>query len=142
LKIIYYIQEEDKMAECCSGGIRLIYPCSGAADVGEIADRVARKLRDQGFARMTCLAGIGADLSGFVESARGADLNITIDGCGTMCAKKALERVGVTPASYVLTEFGIEKGKTPSTDEIVHTLCEQILRQGEPSPGVKSSGCS
>lgn len=123
------------MADCCSGGVRLIYACSGSADVGQIADLVSRKLRDAGYARMTCLAGIGADLSGFVESARGADLNITIDGCGTMCAKKSLERIGVTPASFVLTEFGVVKGKTPPVDEIVSSLCERILQQGEPSPG-------
>jgi uncharacterized metal-binding protein len=130
------------MADCCSGGVKLIYSCSGAADVGQIADGVTRKLRDRGFARMTCLAGIGADLSGFVESARAADVNITIDGCGTLCAKKALERIGVAPASYVLTDFGIEKGKTPPTDDIVHMMCDRIMRQGEPAPGPQGSGCS
>jgi uncharacterized metal-binding protein len=41
------------MAECCGGGTKLIYACSGAADVGEIADRVARKLRADGVARMS-----------------------------------------------------------------------------------------
>ncbi|MDD1744422.1 MAG: putative zinc-binding protein [Candidatus Methanoperedens sp.] len=57
------------MAECCTGGTRLIYSCSGGSNVGEIADRVARKLRSEGFGTMTCLASIGAHLSGFVESA-------------------------------------------------------------------------
>jgi uncharacterized metal-binding protein len=130
------------MADCCSGGVKLLYSCSGAADVGQIADQVTRKLRDKGFARMTCLAGIGADLSGFVESARGADVNITIDGCGTMCAKKALERVGVKPASYVLTDFGIEKGKTPPTEEIAITLSNQIIGQKEQAHGPESSSTS
>lgn len=128
------------MAECCSGGVKLLYSCSGSADVGLIADRISRKLRDAGFARMTCLAGIAAGLSGFEESARGAELNITIDGCGTMCAKKALERIGVLPASYVLTDFGIEKGKTTPTDEIVNTICDRIMRQGDPSPGAGQAG--
>ncbi|HNR86731.1 MAG TPA: putative zinc-binding protein [Spirochaetota bacterium] len=114
------------MAECCSGGVRLIYPCSGAADVGEISDRVARKLRDEGFAQMTCLAGVGANLSGFVMSAKGADLNITIDGCPTACAKKAIERVGAMAQSYILTDFGIEKGKTPPTDAVVENMCAAI----------------
>ena len=58
------------MAECCSGGVRMIYACSGAADVGEIADRVARKLRDEGFTKMSCLAAIGVDLSGYVQRQR------------------------------------------------------------------------
>jgi uncharacterized metal-binding protein len=130
------------MAECCSGTTKLLYACSGAADVGQIADRVTRNLRDCGFARMTCLAGVGADISGFVESARSADLNITIDGCGTMCAKKALERIGITPVSYALTDFGIEKGKTPPTEEIVIKLSQQIMRQEGPAPGPQAPGCS
>jgi uncharacterized metal-binding protein len=130
------------MTEYTSEGVLLIYSCSGASDVGQIADLVTRKLRDQGFARMTCLAGIGADLSGYVESARAADLNITIDGCGTACAKRALERIGVTPSSYVLAEFGIEKGKTPPTEEIAIMLSDRIMRQEPPSPGPQGADCS
>jgi uncharacterized metal-binding protein len=130
------------MADCCSGGVKLLYSCSGAADVGQIADGVSRNLRDRGFARMTCLAGIGADLSGFVESAKGADINITIDGCPVQCAKKSLERIGVMPASYVLTDFGIEKGKTPMTEEIVTSLSDRIMNQKEPVSGPQKPGCS
>ncbi len=39
------------MAECCTDGTKLIYSCSGASNVGEIADRVARKLRVEGFGK-------------------------------------------------------------------------------------------
>jgi uncharacterized metal-binding protein len=42
----------------------------------------------EGFGTMTCLASIGAHLSGFVESAKGADENITIDSCPVACGKK------------------------------------------------------
>jgi len=114
------------MAECCSTETKLIYACSGAADVGEIADRVARKLRSEGLAKMTCLAGIGAGLSGYVQSAIGADVNITIDGCKTACAKKTLERIGVKPTSYILTGFGLVKGETPVTDKIIAEMSGKI----------------
>ena len=53
--------------------VRLLYACSGAADVGQIADLVARQLSKEKWGNMSCLAGIGADLSGFIESAREAD---------------------------------------------------------------------
>ncbi len=46
------------MSDCCEVGTKLIYSCSGSADVGEIADRVARELRNEGYAIMTCLAGV------------------------------------------------------------------------------------
>jgi uncharacterized metal-binding protein len=118
------------MAECCGGGTRLIYFCAGSADVGEIADRVARRLRDDGYARMTCLAGIGAGLSGFVQSAIGADENITVDGCPIACAKKSLERIGIQPTSYILTDLGLEKHETPVTDKIIDEILEKIKKRG------------
>lgn len=115
------------MADCCSGGTKLLYSCSGSADVGKLADLVTRKLRDDGYARMTCLAGIGADISGFVVSARGADENITVDGCPQACARKSLERIGVAPLSIVLSDMGYEKGKTPVTDELVRTDRKSVV---------------
>ncbi|MHB8139053.1 MAG: putative zinc-binding protein [Smithellaceae bacterium] len=116
------------MAECCEGGTKLIYSCSGSADVGEIADHVTRKLRDDGFAKMTCLAGVGAGLSGYVQSVKGADEVITIDGCVTACARKSLERIGVQPTSYILTDLGLEKHETPVTDQVVNEVLEKIKK--------------
>ncbi len=118
------------MTECCEGGTKLIYSCAGSADVGEIADRVARRLRDEGYAIMTCLAGVGAGLSGFVQSAIGADENITIDGCSTACARKSLERIGVNPKSYILTALGLEKHETPVTEKVIDEIFEIIMNDG------------
>ncbi len=115
------------MTDCCEGGTKLIYSCAGSADVGEIADRVARRLRDEGYAIMTCLAGVGAGLSGFVQSAIGADENITIDGCATACARKSLERIGVNPKSYILTALGLEKHETPVTEKVIDEIFEKII---------------
>jgi uncharacterized metal-binding protein len=104
--------------DCCSnGGVTLLYPCSGAADVGELADRAVRKLWKEGFATKTCLAGVGADISGFVQSARGADTNIVVDGCPIACARKCLERIGVTPVSIMLADLGFKKGESPVTGD-------------------------
>ena len=129
------------MAECCGGGTKLIYSCSGSADVGEIADHVTRKLRDDGFAKMTCLAGIGAGLSGYVQSAKGADEVITIDGCVTACARKSLERIGVQPTSYILTDLGLEKHETPVTDQVVNEVLEKIKKNvGFSANPTRSSG--
>ncbi|PKN89003.1 MAG: hypothetical protein CVU51_02460 [Deltaproteobacteria bacterium HGW-Deltaproteobacteria-1] len=132
------------MAECCGGGTKLIYSCSGSADVGEIADHVTRRLRDDGFAKMTCLAGVGAGLSGYVQSAKGADEVITIDGCVTACARKSLERIGVQPTSYILTDFGLEKHETPVTDQVVNEISEKIKKNtgiSKAAPQSSGGGC-
>ncbi len=133
------------MAECCSGGIRMVYACSGAADVGQLSDMVARKLRDENFAKMSCLAAIGADLSGYVQTAKAADVCFVIDGCATACARKNLERIGVTPKSYVLTDMGCEKGSTPPSGDVVDRIIRVIRSdEGDAAPGRSSGsgGCS
>jgi uncharacterized metal-binding protein len=133
------------MADCCATETKLIYACSGAADVGEIADRVARKLRSDGLVRMSCLAGIGAGLSGYVQSAKGADVNITIDGCPIACAKKSLENIGVQPTSYILTDMGLVKGETPITEKVISGICDKIKKaNGNSAPPVQkgADGCS
>ena len=80
----------EKSACACAGTVSLLIPCSGAADTGEIADRAARKFAMGGCAGMFCLAGVGANLSGFIASAKGADNLLVIDGCNLECACKAL----------------------------------------------------
>ena len=117
------------MGECaCNTGVKLIYSCSGAADVGEVADRAARMLRKQGFAQGSCIIAIGAGREGFIQSAKGADVNITIDGCQAACSKKILENIGVTPVSYIVTEMGFKKGSTHTTPEVVEAVCENIKK--------------
>lgn len=122
------------MSECYDGGnTKLLYTCSGCADVGKISDETTRKLSKDGFGKMTCLAGIGARISDFIESAKGADENITIDGCPVACAKKTLEGVEVKPISLILTEMGMVKGKTPVTEEVVKNMCDKITTKDKSS---------
>jgi len=101
-------------SSCCGGGGRnvLLYACSGGANVAEIADRAARALMAEGRGSMFCLAGLGADIQGMVQTARDADLNLVIDGCPMDCAKKIFDRHGITDYVQVkVTDLGIEKKK-------------------------------
>lgn len=74
---------------------------------------------------MSCLSGIGADLSGFIESAREAD-NIIIDGCPVGCGKKMFEKNGLPYSEFVLTHFGLVKGSTPANSEVVERMAEVV----------------
>jgi len=74
---------------CGNGKNVIITASSGAANTGLMADRVARGLRSDSVGSMICLAALGANLSGYVESAMGADLNLVIDGCAVSWAKKS-----------------------------------------------------
>jgi uncharacterized metal-binding protein len=88
----------------------MLLACSGASNVGQIANRVAVALTEEGAGRMFCLAGVGADLSGFVQSVRDSSQMLVLDGCPVGCGRKTLERVGAGQFRHlVLTEIGIEK---------------------------------
>jgi len=56
-------------------GPKLIFSCSGCADVGELADQAARKLTRDGAGKMSCLAGIGGRISGIVKINRGGPVD-------------------------------------------------------------------
>jgi uncharacterized metal-binding protein len=114
------------MSECCGEKNRVIYACSGASNVGEISDHIARHLRDENYGKMSCLSGIGADLSGYVETAKGADECLVIDGCPSKCARKIFEKHGINGRFVVLSEYGLEKGKTQVTPEVVAQTSEKI----------------
>ncbi len=95
-------------------------------NTGLLADNVARRLGKLGTGSMTCLAAIGAELSGFTESAGAVDVNVILDGCPTACGRKAFERLGLPFAHYLMTDFGVEKGKTAITDELVKDVTMKV----------------
>lgn len=116
------------MAEACScgGACQLILACSGSSDVGEITDRVARRLSREGRGKMVCSNGIGAHIAGMIESAKAAGELIAIDGCGISCVKKTLEHAGLSARCFNLKELGYQKGATPCTDGIVAEVMQKM----------------
>jgi uncharacterized metal-binding protein len=111
---------------CSSGKKRLVYACSGAANTGYLADQVARRLSLQGQAKMTCLAGVGAALDGFVRAAAVADMNLVVDGCPTACGRKIFERYELPCTPVVLTEFGVEKGATAIDEAVIARVVAEL----------------
>lgn len=110
---------------CCTPAATLIFPCSGAADVGEIADHAARKLNADGVGKMSCLAGIGGRVKNLMEIAHGAEIMLAIDGCPLQCASSTLKTAGFEKFVYVrLADLGMQKGKTPVTAEAVTKVTE------------------
>ncbi|MDM7998052.1 MAG: putative zinc-binding protein [Acidobacteriota bacterium] len=108
---------EDKTC-ACSAAPKLIFACSGAADVGALADQVARKLSRDGAGNMFCLAGIGGRVSGIMKSTEAASKILAIDGCSLSCARECLKNAGFSNFEHIqLADLGMKKGSTPVTDE-------------------------
>ncbi len=111
--------------ECCTyqADVKLIFPCSGGGDVGAIADLASRRMTGEGLGKMSCLAGIGGGLSGFIRSAEAASKVLVIDGCGTDCAKKCLENARIKDFVHLrVTDLGFKKGNAVPDDENINTV--------------------
>ena len=123
------------MSNQCCGGPSLIFACSGAADVGAIADLAARKLTKEGVGKMFCLAGVGGRISGIMKTTESAERMLAIDGCSLNCVKNCLEHAGFTKFEHVqLAELGLEKGNSPVSDEAI----EKVTAKGRK---MLSRGC-
>ena len=107
--------------ECaCSAAPKLIFACSGAADVGAIADQAARNLTKESVGKMFCLAGVGGRVSGIMKTTESAAAILAIDGCPLDCVKNCLDQAGFKKyVHYRVTDLGMEKGKAPVTDQAV-----------------------
>lgn len=99
--------------KCCAANNEvMILACSGGSNVGQLSNRAAVELTQEGFGKMYCLAGIGGQLKGFVQSAKDVPVIAAIDGCAVGCARAILKNAGIQNYNYVvLTDLGIEKNK-------------------------------
>jgi uncharacterized metal-binding protein len=117
------------MANCnCNSNNTLVFSCSGAADVGALADKTARVLNLEGKAKMFCSVGIGGKVDGIIEKTKIASTIIAIDGCTMDCMKKSLENAGFKKYNHVrITDHGFVKGSTPVDETAVEKIKNIIL---------------
>jgi uncharacterized metal-binding protein len=118
--------------EClCESSPTLIFACSGAADVGKIADEAARLLTREGAGRMFCLAGIGGRVSGIMESTKAATRIMALDGCPLDCVRECLVQAGFQDFIHLrVTGMGLSKGKAPVSSGNIETVaghCRNVL---------------
>ena len=110
----------------CGNNVTLIFPCSGASDVGELSDRVARRMMKAGIGKMYCLAGIGGHVEDIINNSKEADKIIVIDGCSILCALKTLEHADLKGEAVNLEELGFIKGKSSVKGDIISRAFEKV----------------
>ena len=95
---------------------KLVFPCSGASDVGGLTDRAARQMTLDRTGKMYCLAGIGGRVAGIIANTQAAARLLVIDGCQQECARKTVELAGFKNFQHLkLADMGFGKGKTRVT---------------------------
>lgn len=116
------MEKSEKSTCACGASEYMVLACSGACDLGQITDLVARKLRDSGVRKMNCLAVVGAGIEASIEDFKKKNI-LMLDGCAVDCGKKILDRAGIAGYQYLrLTDMGYNKGQTPVTAEVVNEI--------------------
>jgi uncharacterized metal-binding protein len=96
--------------ESCSLTRTVVFTCSGAANVGQIANQAAVDLQQERIATMLCHAAIGSHNEDMIALGRSADRVVGIDGCSVACTKNALEHAEVPMTDHiVVTNLSLTK---------------------------------
>jgi uncharacterized metal-binding protein len=118
---------ENQTCTCKNDAVKTVFACSGAADLGEVSDLVARKLDRDGVRQMKCLAFVGGGIQDMIDSVKDSDM-LVIDGCPLDCGKITMEKNGVTNFIHLrLTDLGYTKGQTPANRKVVGEVVNHAI---------------
>lgn len=136
---------------CTCGGNekeRLLFPCAGQANTGQITNQAAIQLSDEGYGSFVCTALLASGSESLAERARRVNEVVAIDGCGMDCARKIIEQAGVPVHQHlVVTSLGVEKNPedrsfSPDQVEIVVSAAWRGDGKIQESDGEKKNpGC-
>ncbi len=109
----------------------LVYACSGASNLGQLANEIAVRLDRLGLAELACATEVGAS-DGHEQGASKPVL--AISGCTTGCCAAMLKRHGIEVSrSVVLAERGVAKAKHVLVDaESIERVFGQVLAELAP----------
>jgi uncharacterized metal-binding protein len=125
---------------------RIIFPCAGQANVGQLTNLAAVQLTEEGYGNIACVALLAIGTETLIANAKNADEVVILDGCPMLCAKKIADAQGVPAAQHlVMTELGITKGpsKNYSEDDIEKIVSACWGGEGKknaPKPSKKTGG--
>jgi len=108
--------------------VKLVFVCSGTADVGELTDLAARHMKRNNLAAMSCLASIAARDPDITLNAQLAEKILVIDGCPKKCASKTFRDAGFHKfLQFDLSQIGLIKGKSSPNSENVQAVVKKGL---------------
>jgi uncharacterized metal-binding protein len=118
---------ENVTGSCKRSATKTVFACSGAADLGEVSDLVARKLHRDDVRQMKCLAFIGGGIQDMIDSVKGTNM-LVIDGCNLDCGKLTMEKNGISDFCHLrLTDLGYIKGHTPASRYTINQITDLAL---------------
>ena len=99
----------------------LVLSCSGASNMGQLANQAAVEMVQENFGHMLCTAAVGARQKAAVDLVRNSAIVLTINGCTSRCVDRILRDINRTDVrSVTITDLGIAKrpGFFCATEEV------------------------
>ncbi|MDD1690371.1 MAG: putative zinc-binding protein [Methanoregula sp.] len=129
----------------CSCGVnepkRIIFPCAGQANVGQLTNLAAIQLTEEGYGSIACASLLAIGTESLIANTLKADEVVILDGCPMNCAKKIAGAQGIAAGQYlVMTELGIAKGpsKSYTNDDIEKIVAACWKGEGRKTDSAKS----
>lgn len=125
---------------------RIIFPCAGQANVGQLTNLAAIQLTEEGYGSIACAALLATSAENLIANALNADEVVILDGCPMLCAKKIAGAQGVAAGQHlVMTELGITKGPSKNytqddVEKIVSACWKGEGRRKDAAPAGKKAG--
>jgi uncharacterized metal-binding protein len=126
---------------------RIIFPCAGQANVGQLTNLAALQLTEEGYGSIACASLLAIGAENLIASAMNADEVVILDGCPMLCAKKIAGAQGVAAGQHlIMTELGITKGpsKNYTNDDVEKIVAACWKGEGRKNdaatPGKKAGG--
>jgi len=126
---------------------RIIFPCAGQANVGQLTNLAAVQLTEEGYGNIACASLLAIGTESLIANALNADEVVILDGCPMQCAKKIAGAQGIAAGQHiVLTELGITKGpsKSYTEDDVGNVVAACWKGEGRKKdrakPGKKAGG--
>ena len=107
-----------------AGPTRIIFPCAGQANTGQLTNLAAIQLTEEGYGNIACVALLAIGAEGLLANAKKADEVVILDGCPMLCAKKIAAGQGIIPGQHIIvTDLGILKaGSRDYTEANIETV--------------------
>ena len=123
---------------------RIIFPCAGVANVGQITNCAAIQLTEEGYGGASCVALLATGAEGLMKNIASSDEILILDGCQVQCGRKIAEEQGIAIDQHiVVTELGITKaGSKDYSDEDIETVVSAVWEgKGTTCSKQCGSGC-
>ena len=103
----------------------VVIPCSGNNSNGEIGDRIARRLQEEGLAEMMSVAQINAKITASSRLAVAPRI-LAINGCHSSCASECLESLGYSDFEVWDVKEHLDLNGNPMTEADIELAVAKV----------------